>query len=185
MKHHLAGHHQLDGATQIARRSAGEQRVRPWKQFAAEPGAKVLHDHAHLIFRHAEHQRHDLSLIDNRLRCFVERIICPVECGDSRVQFDRVVRLDRRGVGLIDLERSGGIGEGSVNVASLRIDRRRIFRRHLRSHIGLARRIAYLHRAGRRGCLLEGIGDHHGNVLAVVVDGVILERRAFLVDPCV
>ena len=175
----------------VARRR--ERAVRPRPELSAEAGAEELRDDAHVLHRQPEHLRQHAALVEDGLRGFVERQRRAVPRRGRRVQLDRVVRFGRRDVGLIDLHRRAR--ERAVGVAALALQpRRRRERRRddIRLVVGFQfgidvvrlRRIRHLHRIGGGLGLLERVGDGERDVLAVIANDVVLERRAALVhDP--
>ena len=91
--------------------------MRPRPQLAAETGAEELRDDADILLRQAEHLREDAAIVDDALRRLVERQLRAVPDRRRRMQLDRIVRLGRRDVGLIELDRRRR--ESAVGVAAL------------------------------------------------------------------
>ena len=103
LKHHGAGQYQLDRTVEIACAEAASA-VRPGPQFAAEAGAEKARNDPYVLRLNSQHLGHDIAMVDNRLRGFVEGEGChprrqrssAVRSGcASRSGCHRLVELDR------------------------------------------------------------------------------------------
>ena len=119
LEHHLAAEHEFHRLAQLPRRRGGERTLRPWKQLAAETRADELGDDADVLFRQAEHLREHAPEVDDSLRRVVQRQCRAVPDRGRRVQLDRIVRLGRRDIGLIELDRRAR--ERGIGVAALAV----------------------------------------------------------------
>ena len=117
LEHHLAADDELDRLAELPRRRGGERTMRPRPQLAAETRADELGDDADVLLRQAEHLREHAPQVDDALRRLVERQRRAVPDRGRRVQLDGVVRLGRRDVGLVELDRRAG--ESGLGVAAL------------------------------------------------------------------
>ena len=99
-KHHAAIEAQLHWAIELARGYCSHRRVRPWKKLSAEARTEKARDYADIFDRQAEHLRHHHAMIHNPLRSLVERDAIAVPHRDGGMQLDRIVRFNRRDVGL-------------------------------------------------------------------------------------
>src|SRR6266404_4059463 len=79
--------------------------MRPGPELAPETRAEELGDDADVPSRNLEHLRHDSLQVEDRLRRFVDRQFVAFPNRGRALQLDRVVRLDRRDVSLVELNR--------------------------------------------------------------------------------
>ncbi len=107
LKHHVAGHHKLDGAVQVAGRGGGDQAVCPGPKLASEAGAKKAGNDANILWRHPEHLGQHIAMVHDRLRGFVEGKVLSIPGGDTSVELDWVVGLGRRDIGFVYLDGGG------------------------------------------------------------------------------
>ena len=191
LEHHLAADDKFDRLAQLPRRRDGERAMCPWPQLAAETGANKLRDDTDVLFRQPEHLREDASKVEDALRLLVNGQHRAIPNRRRRLKLDRVVRLGRRDIGLVELdwcacESTLGIpafalhafyrGECGVN----------LFRLIIRFEIGFDVRflldVRCADRIGGGFSGLESVRHSERYILAVVANDIILERRSTLVD---
>ena len=95
----------LTGLPNCRAAATRKRTMRPRPELAAETRADKLGDDAHVFLRQSKHLREDAAKIEDALRLFVNRQHLAIPDCDGRLQFDGIVRLGRRDVGLIDLDR--------------------------------------------------------------------------------
>ena len=165
------------------RRQRGEHHMRPRRAFAAEAAADEGRDDPHALGRDAERLRHRFTHARDVLRRVVEREPLALPRRDRRVRLHRVVRLHRRGIGLLDAHFSA-----TKRLVRIAPRHRRLALRHLLHRISVTLcalevelrpllAVAHLHDVGRSRGVLECIGDDQRNRLAVVVHDVVLQER--------
>ena len=189
---HLAPRqHHLDRPPRDARAERRQRHMRPGAQRRAEGAADEGRDHADVLRRNAEHGGDLVGRVVHPLRLVPQREAIAVPSRDGRVHLDRVVVLARDHVGLVDLDL--GCRERSFGIAAPRLWRPRL------SLIGLLlgrqnrldagdvggpgfRRVGDAHQRRRVVRLFEGLGDHEGDRLALMVHPVVLEHVQALTD---
>ena len=191
LEHHLAADHELHRPAELPRRRGGERAVRPWPELAAEARAQEPGDDANVLLRQPEHLREDAPEIEDPLRPLVERQRRPIPDRGRRVQLDGVVGLGRRDVGLVELDRRAGRTRASAsprwlcrrsrgpNVVTTTSGSSSASRLVVDVRLLLGVRHPDRVRRGLGG--LERVRHRERDVLAVVADDVVLERRAALV----
>ena len=105
LERHLSAKHELDRFAYLTRRRHRQRTMCPRPKFAAETGANKLGDDAHVLFRQPEHLREHTAHVEDALRFLVDRQLVAVPHRGCSLQLDRNVRLGRRDVSLVELDR--------------------------------------------------------------------------------
>ena len=189
---HLAPRqHQLDRPPRHAGAERRQRHVRPGAQPGAEGAADEGRDDADVLGRDAEHGGELVGHVVHPLRLVPQGQAVAVPGRDRGVHLDRVVVLARDHVGLVDLDLGGR--EGSFGIAAPRLVRldlalvgllvRRVHRLGAADVGGRGLgRVGDAHQPRRVGGLLEGLGDHERDRLALMVHPVVLEHVQALTD---
>jgi len=156
--------------------------MRPGKELAAKAGTEKARDHLHVFARHAERLRHHMLVVHHPLRGLIQGEFGRVPHRDRGVHLHWIVRLGRRDVGLVHLDR--GRGEGRFHVAALGFGmQRQLFRLRVIQpgvHVEGCRIVGDLNGRSGSQSLLVSFGDDEGDELAPVADCGVFERRARL-----
>ena len=160
--------------------------MRPRPKLAAETRANKLRDDAHVFFRQTEHLREHAPHVEDPLRLLVDRQLVAIPDRGCRLQLDGIVRLGRRDISLVELDRRAResasasprslcrrfvraevcqLSSGSSSALRSVIDVRFLLR------VGDANRVR-----GSFGAL-ESVRHRERDVLAVVANDIVLERR--------
>ena len=113
-EHLPARQHQLDRPPDLSRRHRGKPGVGPGAQPSAKTAADERADDLHVVMREPEDARRRFGDIVRELVGIVERQLVAVPGGDGREQSERIVRLRRGRVLLLDADRRRGQRSGSV-----------------------------------------------------------------------
>ena len=165
--------------------------MRPCAQPRAEGAADEGRDDADVLRRNAEHGGDLVGRVVHPLRLVPEGQAVAVPGRDGGVHLDRVVVLARDHIGLVDLDLGGR--ERSFGIAAPCLRRSRLsligllLRRQNRldaGDVGGRRfgRVGDAHQRRRMVRLFEGLGDHEGDRLALMVHPVVLEHVQALTD---
>ena len=192
LEHHLAADHELDRLAELPRRRGGERTMRPRPQLAAETRANEPGDDADVLLRQPEHLREHAPEVEDPLRPLVQGQRRAIPDRGRRVQLEGVVRLGRRDIGLVELDRRPG--ERGLGVAALALQALERAERG-GNHVGLVVRFeigvdvrlvlgTYVTRTASAAALAVSnvSATAERDVLAVVANDIVLERRATLVD---
>ena len=131
LERHLAAEHELDRLAYLPRRRHRQRTMRPRPKFAAETRANKLGDDAHVLFRQTEHLREHAAHVEDPLRLLVDRQLVAVPHRGRPLQLDGIVRLGRRDVSLVELDRRAGERAGRIAALALQALRRPVAGHHL------------------------------------------------------
>ena len=178
-EHLGARQHDLHRPPGDPRRQRRERRVRPDAQSCAERAADERHQHTHACWINAECGRQRIAHRMRILRRVMDGQRIAVPDRDCGKQADWIVRVFGSGVGGLDLHVGGR--EGPRHVTAIVIGRPWMEdRRGSRVVEGEDRRVTLVCDLDQSGCrlrLLPGLRDDDCHVLAVMQNGVALERR--------
>ena len=189
---HLAPRqHHLDRPPRDARAERRQRHMRPGAQPRAEGAADEGRDDADVLGRNAEHGGDLVGRVVHPLRLVPEGQAVAVPGRDGGVHLDGVVVLARDHVGLVDLdlgarERSFGIAAPSLWRPCLSLIGLLLRRQNRLDALNVGgsgfRRVGDAHQRRRVVRLFEGLGDHEGDRLALMVHPVVLEHVQALTD---
>ncbi len=185
-EHLLPREHVLDRPLDHARGQHREHGVVAREDLAAEAAAHERAHHAYVLAWNLEGRCNGGGGLAHHLQRVMHRhLAVALPHGHGGVHLHRVVVLDGRVVHRVDGARRGL--QALVDVAAPRVGlvaRVDGGRRVGVAHVGieadarLGRVVAHLHQRGRMARLLDGLGHHKADELAVVVnDGVLQQRR--------
>ena len=186
MEHLLACEGQLHRAVRDPRRQGGQHGVRMGRQLGAEAAADIAADDPDVVLRHVEHRGQDRLPAVQHLVGAEQDELAATPIGQRRVRLHHGMGLQGRRILHLDLHRCR-------RIRGVRVARRRVGRRVatiLRGDgpvdvvgeggIDGVGRVADLDRIGGGPRLLEGLGHHAGDGLAVMADAIVDEFGADL-----
>src|SRR6476661_6455120 len=160
--------------------------MRPWPKFAAKSGADELCDDAHVLFRQTEHLCEHGAHVEDGLRFLVDRELAAVPHRGCSLQLDGNMRFGRCDVSLVELDPCAGKGPGRIAALALQALHRPVGGHdRVRIIIGgeLVFDVRFLFRVGndnrvrRSFGALESVRHRERDVLTVVANDIVLERR--------
>ena len=181
----------LTGFPELPRGRDGEGTVRPGPELASEPRPDEPGNDPDVLLRQSEHLREDVLEVEDALGLLVDGQHRAIPGRDRSLQLDRVVRLGWHDIGLVELDRRArkrlldvsalalealGRGEGGGHDVGL------VVGHEIGGDVGLLLVVGGAHRVGRGLGALERVRHRERDVLAVVANVVVGERRATLVD---
>ncbi len=190
-EHVLAFHHELHRTLQVSRGRGDHQHVHPRRALATEATADKMTDDADMVRRDGQRLCDKIARAVHPLRRRIKRQPVVIPFGHHRVRFHRLVVLDWRDVGDVDL--GGAVLPDvldSIDAGCLFLEVR-LFAVDGFGHGQLGRRkrgdgrlfrVGRMHQAGAFARLLVSFRDHISDVLAVVMDLVARQRSELLAD---